>query len=140
MRRVALELGGKNPNIIFADTDFDTAVDNALTAAFLHSGQVCSAGARLIVQDGLYETFAAELAARADRIRLGSGLDPQTECGPLISQSTGRRWNATSRWRWPRARAAGRRAAAGVTGAGARVLLAADGVRRVPSRDGGGAG
>ena len=85
VRRVALELGGKNPNIVFADTDFDTVVDNALTAAFLHSGQVCSAGARLIVEDRLHDSFVAELAARADRIRLGSGLDPDTECGPLIS-------------------------------------------------------
>jgi betaine-aldehyde dehydrogenase len=87
VRRVALELGGKNPNIVFADTDFDTAVDNALTAAFLHSGQVCSAGARLIVQDSIHDSFVAELAARADRIRLGSGLDPDTECGPLISEA-----------------------------------------------------
>jgi betaine-aldehyde dehydrogenase len=85
VRRVALELGGKNPNIVFDDTDFDTVVDNALTAAFLHSGQVCSAGARLIVQDRLHDSFVAELAARADRIRLGSGMDPDTECGPLIS-------------------------------------------------------
>src|ERR1700678_642032 len=85
VRRVALELGGKNPNIVFADTDFDTVVDNALTAAFLHSGQVCSAGARLIVQDRLHDSFVSELAARADRIRLGSGLDAATECGPLVS-------------------------------------------------------
>lgn len=85
VRRVALELGGKNPNIVFADTDFETVVDNALTAAFLHSGQVCSAGARLIVQDTLYPELVAALAERADRIRLGSGLDPATECGPLVS-------------------------------------------------------
>ena len=84
VRRVALELGGKNPNIVFADTDFETVVDNALTAAFVHSGQVCSAGARLIVEDSLHDRFVAELAARADRIRLGSGLDPATECGPLV--------------------------------------------------------
>ena len=87
VRRVALELGGKNPNIVFDGTDFDTVVDNALTAAFLHSGQVCSAGARLIVQDSLHDSFVAELAARADRIRLGNGLDPDTECGPLISEA-----------------------------------------------------
>jgi betaine-aldehyde dehydrogenase len=85
VRRVALELGGKNPNIVFADTDFETVVDNALTAAFLHSGQVCSAGARLIVEDSLYDALVASLAERADRIRLGSGLDPATECGPLVS-------------------------------------------------------
>jgi betaine-aldehyde dehydrogenase len=84
VRRVALELGGKNPNIVFADTDFETVVDNALTGAFVHSGQVCSAGSRLIVQDVIYDAFVAELAARADRIRLGSGLDAATECGPLV--------------------------------------------------------
>jgi betaine-aldehyde dehydrogenase len=85
VRRVALELGGKNPNVVFADADFDTAVDYALAAAFLHSGQVCSAGSRLIVQEEIHDRFVGELAARADRIRLGDGLDPGTECGPLVS-------------------------------------------------------
>ena len=80
-----MELGGKNPNVVFADTDFETAVDCALTAAFLHSGQVCSAGARLIVEDALHDDLVAELAARAERIRLGDGLDPASECGPLVS-------------------------------------------------------
>ncbi|RJQ89148.1 aldehyde dehydrogenase family protein [Amycolatopsis panacis] len=86
VRRVALELGGKNPNVVFEDADFATAVDYALAAAFVHSGQVCSAGARLIVQEGLHDRFVTELAARADRVRLGSGLDPDTECGPLVSE------------------------------------------------------
>jgi betaine-aldehyde dehydrogenase len=85
VRRVTLELGGKNPNIVFADADLVAALDLALAAAFLHSGQVCSAGSRLIVQDSIHDEFVAELAARADRIRLGSGLDPATETGPLIS-------------------------------------------------------
>lgn len=85
VKRVALELGGKNPNIVFADADFDTAVDYALAAAFIHSGQVCSAGARLIVQDSIHDEFVAELGRRADAIRLGNGLDERTECGPLIS-------------------------------------------------------
>jgi betaine-aldehyde dehydrogenase len=85
VRRVALELGGKNPNVVFDDADFETAVDYALAAAFVHSGQVCSAGARLIVQDGVHDRFVDELAARADRIRLGRGLDPGTEAGPLVS-------------------------------------------------------
>ena len=68
VKRVAVELGGKNPNIVFADTDFETAVDYALTAVFLHSGQVCSAGARLIVEDALHDDLVAELgpAGRAD--------------------------------------------------------------------------
>jgi len=85
VKRVALELGGKSPNIVFADADFETAVDNALTAAFLHSGQVCSAGCRLIVEDSIHDRFVEELARRADRIRLGPGTDTATETGALIS-------------------------------------------------------
>jgi betaine-aldehyde dehydrogenase len=71
VKRVAVELGGKNPNIVFADTDFETVVDNAVTAVFLHAGQVCSAGARLIVEDALHDDLVAEIGRRAERIRLG---------------------------------------------------------------------
>jgi betaine-aldehyde dehydrogenase len=85
VKRVALELGGKSPNIVFADADFETAVDNALTAAFVHSGQVCSAGCRLIVEDSIHDRFVEELGRRADRIRVGTGLDERTETGALIS-------------------------------------------------------
>jgi betaine-aldehyde dehydrogenase len=85
VKKVALELGGKNPNIIFADADFDSAVDHALTAAFLHAGQVCSAGSRLIVEDIIHDEFVDELVRRTERIRLGNGLDPETESGPLVS-------------------------------------------------------
>ncbi|WP_371494458.1 aldehyde dehydrogenase family protein [Kitasatospora sp. NBC_00374] len=85
VKRVALELGGKNPNIVFADADLDAAVDFALTAAFLHSGQVCSAGSRLLLHRSLHADFTAELARRADLIRLGDGLDKGTETGPLVS-------------------------------------------------------
>ncbi|GFH36066.1 aldehyde dehydrogenase family protein [Streptomyces pacificus] len=90
VKKVALELGGKNPNVVFADacTDdgsFDTAVDQALNAAFIHSGQVCSAGSRLIVEESLAERFVAELARRAELIRLGPGTDDGVECGPLVS-------------------------------------------------------
>jgi betaine-aldehyde dehydrogenase len=85
VKRVALELGGKNPNIVFADADFETAVDFALTAVFLHSGQVCSAGARLIVEESLHDAFVDEVVARAGRIRLGGPFDPEAETGPLIS-------------------------------------------------------
>ena len=87
VKRVALELGGKNPNIVFADTDFETVVDYALVAVFLHAGQVCSAGARLIVEDSLHDDLVAEVARRADLIRLGDGLDPATESGPLVSET-----------------------------------------------------
>jgi betaine-aldehyde dehydrogenase len=86
VKRVALELGGKSPNIVFADADFDTAVDNALTAAFVHSGQVCSAGCRAIVEASIHDAFVEAVAAGADRIRLGHGADPATEAGALISE------------------------------------------------------
>jgi betaine-aldehyde dehydrogenase len=91
VKKVALELGGKNPNVVFADacaTDegFDTAVDQALNAAFIHSGQVCSAGSRLIVEESIRERFVAELARRAGRIRLGRGTADGVECGPLVSE------------------------------------------------------
>lgn len=85
VKKIALELGGKNPNIVFADADFEAAVDYALTAVFFHAGQVCSAGTRLIVEDSLYDRLIAELVERADRIRLGNGLDEHTESGPLVS-------------------------------------------------------
>jgi betaine-aldehyde dehydrogenase len=85
VKKVAVELGGKNPNIVFADADLETAIDYALTAVFLHSGQVCSAGARLIVADSLHDEFVAEVGRRAERIRLGNGLDPKSESGPLVS-------------------------------------------------------
>ncbi|HZF91363.1 aldehyde dehydrogenase family protein [Streptomyces sp.] len=85
VKKVALELGGKNPNIVFADADFDTAVDMALTAVFLHSGQVCSAGARLLVEDRLHDRFVDEVVRRAGRIRLGGPFDERAQTGPLIS-------------------------------------------------------
>jgi betaine-aldehyde dehydrogenase len=85
VKRIALELGGKNPNIVFADADFDVAVDYALLAVFLHSGQVCSAGARLLVEDALHDDFVAAVVERTRRIRLGNGFDEATESGPLIS-------------------------------------------------------
>jgi betaine-aldehyde dehydrogenase len=85
VKKVALELGGKNPNIVFADADMDAAIDNALTAVFLHSGQVCSAGARLLVEKSIHGKFVNEVARRADLIRLGSPEDSFAETGALIS-------------------------------------------------------
>jgi len=82
---VALELGGKNPNVVFADALWEAAVDHALLAVFLHAGQVCSAGTRLLVQDSIHDSFVAEVARRAELIRLGGGLDPGTQSGPLVS-------------------------------------------------------
>jgi len=86
VKKIALELGGKNPNIVFADADRESAIDMALTAVFLHSGQVCSAGARLIVEESIHEAFVEELVARAGDIRLGGPFDEKAQTGALISQ------------------------------------------------------
>jgi betaine-aldehyde dehydrogenase len=85
VKKVALELGGKNPNIVFADADLEVALDFALTAVFLHSGQVCSAGARLLVEESAHDAFVDELVERAGRIRLGGPFDEKAETGPLTS-------------------------------------------------------
>ena len=85
VKKVALELGGKNPNVVFADADLEVALDFALTAVFLHSGQVCSAGARLLVEESVHDTFVDELVERAGRIRLGGPFDEKAETGPLTS-------------------------------------------------------
>jgi betaine-aldehyde dehydrogenase len=85
VKKIALELGGKNPNIVFADADRETALDFALTAVFLHSGQVCSAGARLLVEESIHDEFVDALVARAQRIRIGGPFDEDAETGPLIS-------------------------------------------------------
>ncbi len=85
VKKIALELGGKNPNIIFDDADFEVAVDYALNGVFFHAGQICSAGARLMVQDAIHDRFVSALLARMKKIRLGGGFDEKTQMGPLIS-------------------------------------------------------
>ncbi|MBP1970819.1 betaine-aldehyde dehydrogenase [Virgibacillus natechei] len=83
---LALELGGKNPNIVFADAAFDTAVDQAMNAVFFHAGQICSAGTRLIVEESIHDDFINALVDRVKKIKLGSGFDKSTQMGPLISE------------------------------------------------------
>lgn len=85
VKKIALELGGKNPNIVFADADFDTAVDQAMNAVFFHGGQVCSAGSRLIIEESIHDEFVEELVKRSKNIKLGNGFDESTQSGPLIS-------------------------------------------------------
>ena len=85
IKKVALELGGKNPNIIFADADLDAAIDNAVTAGFLHSGQVCSAGTRLVVEKSVHDRVVNEIVRRAKDIKLGGPDSADAETGPLIS-------------------------------------------------------
>jgi betaine-aldehyde dehydrogenase len=85
VKKVALELGGKNPNVVFADADYEAAVDYALTAVFLHSGQVCSAGARLLVEDSLHDRFVDDVVSRARAVPIGGPFDEHARTGPLIS-------------------------------------------------------
>ena len=86
VKKIALELGGKNPNVIFADADREAAIDNALTAIFLDSGQVCSAGSRLVVEESIHDEVVDELVRRAEAIRMGGPFDENAETGPLISE------------------------------------------------------
>jgi betaine-aldehyde dehydrogenase len=85
LKKISLELGGKSPNIVFADAEFETAVDFALLAIYAGCGQVCSAGSRLILEDAIYDRFIARLVERAQKIVVGNGFDRATEMGPLIS-------------------------------------------------------
>ncbi|MCJ0931519.1 betaine-aldehyde dehydrogenase [Virgibacillus halodenitrificans] len=85
VKKIALELGGKNPNIVFADADFETAVDQALNAVFFHAGQVCSAGSRLLIEESIHDEFVEALIERTKQIKLGNGFDENTQSGPMIS-------------------------------------------------------
>jgi 5-carboxymethyl-2-hydroxymuconate semialdehyde dehydrogenase len=86
LKRVSLELGGKSPNIVFADADVEAAVEGALVGVFFNQGQVCCAGTRLFVERKLHDEFAERLAKTAAGMKQGSGLDPETRIGPLVSQ------------------------------------------------------
>jgi acyl-CoA reductase-like NAD-dependent aldehyde dehydrogenase len=83
LARVTLELGGKSPNIVFADADLDAAANGVVAGIFAASGQTCMAGSRLFVEDAVHDEFLELLAERARAIRLGDPLDPETEMGPV---------------------------------------------------------
>ena len=86
LKRVSLELGGKSPNIFFADADFESAVDGALFGVFINQGEVCSAGSRVLVQKEIYKKFVDAVSAKAKTIKVGPGIDRDTKMGPLVSQ------------------------------------------------------
>jgi aldehyde dehydrogenase (NAD+) len=86
LKRVSLELGGKSPNIVFADADVEAAVQGALMGVFFNQGQVCCAGTRLFVEQKMHDAFADALAKHAESIPQGPGLDPSTQIGPLVSK------------------------------------------------------
>jgi len=86
IKRVTLELGGKSPNIFFADADFEAAIDGALFGVFINQGEVCSAGSRILVQRSIYNKFVDAMAAKAKTIKLGPPLERETKMGPLVSK------------------------------------------------------
>ncbi len=85
-KKLCLELGGKSPNIVFADCDMDAALGGAMSAIFMNQGQMCVAGSRLLLEDKIYDEFIARLAKEAQRLKIGNALDYATEFGPLISR------------------------------------------------------
>jgi betaine-aldehyde dehydrogenase len=85
LKRVSLELGGKSPNIFFADADFEAAIDGALFGVFINQGEVCSAGSRVLVQRNIYKKFVDAMSEKAKTITVGNGLDRATKMGPLVS-------------------------------------------------------
>jgi aldehyde dehydrogenase (NAD+) len=87
LKRVTLELGGKSPNIVFADADLDAAVDGAMLGLFLNQGQCCCAGSRLLVQDKVYDSMVEKLAAKSQKRKVGDPFDRSTEQGPQIDET-----------------------------------------------------
>ncbi len=86
LKKVTLELGGKSPAIIFPDADMDTAIAGAASAVFFNQGQCCCAGSRLLAHDSIFDRVVEGVSDIADKIKMGPGLDPATELGPLVSQ------------------------------------------------------
>ena len=86
LKKVTLELGGKSPNIIFPDADMKYAVRGAMNAIFFNQGQVCTAGSRLFVHKSVYDQVVGGMSDAASKMKLGPGIEPATELGPLVSQ------------------------------------------------------
>jgi phenylacetaldehyde dehydrogenase len=86
LKKVSLELGGKSPNVVFGDTDLETAIDGASMAIFFNHGQCCAAGSRLYVEKKVFDKVIEGVSDRAKKIKVGPGLDPESNMGPLVSQ------------------------------------------------------
>src|SRR5207342_3348759 len=86
LKRVSLELGGKSPNVVFADADLDAAVEGAYFGLFFNQGQCCCAGSRLFVDDRIHKAFVDKVVAKAKTRKVGDPFDPATEQGPQVSQ------------------------------------------------------
>jgi betaine-aldehyde dehydrogenase len=86
LKKISLELGGKSPNIFFADSDFEAAVDGALFGVFINQGEVCSAGSRILVERPIYSKFVDAMTEKTKTITLGPGMNRETKMGPLVSR------------------------------------------------------
>jgi aldehyde dehydrogenase (NAD+) len=86
LKRVSLELGGKSPNVVFADADIDAAVEGAYFGLFFNQGQCCCAGSRLFVEERIHDEFVQKLVNKAKSRKVGDPFDPRTEQGPQVSQ------------------------------------------------------
>jgi betaine-aldehyde dehydrogenase len=86
LKKISLELGGKSPNILFADADFEASVDGALFGLFFNQGEVCSAGSRILVERSIYKRVLDAMVEKARTITLGNGLHRATKMGPLVSR------------------------------------------------------
>jgi len=86
LKRVSLELGGKSPNVVFADADLDAAVEGAFFGLFFNQGQCCCAGSRLFVEDRVHDQFVEKILARTKKQKVGDPFDPETTQGPQVSQ------------------------------------------------------
>ncbi len=84
-KKVSLELGGKSPNLVFADCDFEAALGGTMSAIFMNQGQMCTAGARLLLEDKIYDRFLEELVKRTKALKIGNAFNHETEFGPLVS-------------------------------------------------------
>ncbi len=84
--RIQLEMGGKNPTVVLADADFNAAVENVANAAFFSTGQKCTATSRAIVEDAIYDKFLAALIERTKKLKVGDGMQPGIDIGPLVDQ------------------------------------------------------
>jgi phenylacetaldehyde dehydrogenase len=91
LKKVTLELGGKSPNVVFKDADLDAAIGGSASAIFFNQGQTCCAGSRLFVERGAFDQVVEGVSAQAKKIKVGSGLDPETNMGPLVSDEQLRR-------------------------------------------------
>src|SRR3954462_3440505 len=87
MKKIQLEMGGKNPLVVLDDADLATAVECAINGAYFSTGQRCTASSRLVVTEGIHDRFVAELKERLEKLVIGDALDAKTQIGPVVDAS-----------------------------------------------------